>query len=350
LLKLSSDGKYFIVSKINGTGGEAIYINATNAEHLDSEKHFISDIFNLIKYKDNVWSNAINNNEYVRVIFEQNLTSNNDITVRAFSAGSSLLFYDDNENYIGEMSISVENDYRFNLTNLTGNEDTFFIRINGSSVYFDWIIDPSGANITEIKNETGVSTPPGNISAIAGNLSEVGLSGDSVTGSWQGYFGNVSGSLILEDANGNNFYNWSVLSPLGEVYVSRNSSLNFNLIKCANFSEILLEEVFIGQQSFDMDSVSRTFNGFSHPEFFVANKKIDSNTCNSTNLYRASGARNNFYEVLLSDGDDIIYTALLERDLEGFDVKTHDFEMIVGENGHDGNTSPTIYYFYMEIN
>jgi hypothetical protein len=67
-------------------------------------------------------------------------------------------------------------------------------------------------------------------------------------------------------------------------------------------------------------------------------------------LYNGTGASSSsFQEVVLSDGSNLVYTSLLANDANGFDNKTHDFEMIVGENGHLGDTTSTPYYFYLEL-
>jgi len=60
-----------------------IIINITKAEHLDSNRSFISDIYEEVREKDDNWSEAINEREYVRVTFEQALDSTKDITVYA---------------------------------------------------------------------------------------------------------------------------------------------------------------------------------------------------------------------------------------------------------------------------
>jgi hypothetical protein len=60
---------------------------------------------------------------------------------------------------------------------------------------------------------------------------------------------------------------------------------------------------------------------------------------------------------LLSDQNlvPIIYTGIIAHTLnpttesDGFDQRTHDFEMIVGENGHGVDSDPTLYYFYLEL-
>ena len=56
------------------------YIYISKAEHLDSNRNYISDIYEQVKEQDGNWSEVIGNNEFVRVSFEKNLTNLNDIT------------------------------------------------------------------------------------------------------------------------------------------------------------------------------------------------------------------------------------------------------------------------------
>jgi len=55
------------------------------AQHLDVNRSFVSDIYEDVKEQDNNWSEVINDSEYVRVTFEENLTSDKDITIYARS-------------------------------------------------------------------------------------------------------------------------------------------------------------------------------------------------------------------------------------------------------------------------
>ena len=56
-------------------------IRITKAEHLDANREFISDIYDEVKALDDVWSETIPSEHYVRVTFERNLTSDRDITL-----------------------------------------------------------------------------------------------------------------------------------------------------------------------------------------------------------------------------------------------------------------------------
>jgi len=131
-----------------------LVIEITKAEHLDENRSFISDIYDEVKALDGNWSEVINNSEYVRVTFEQNLSYGNDITVYArtvnytnLSNMSSMIevyLEDKNQTIAVIEGITNESWYKTYLTNLSENEsyDVFDLKILGS-VEFDYIVDPS---------------------------------------------------------------------------------------------------------------------------------------------------------------------------------------------------------------
>ena len=59
----------------------------------------------------------------------------------------------------------------------------------------------------------------------------------------------------------------------------------------------------------------------------------------------------NFEEVILHDGTNIVWTAIISPNADGYETtgtETHDYQMIVPEDG-SGNTAATTYYFYVEL-
>ena len=79
--------------------GDIIILDPTlivikKASHLDSNRSFISDIYDEVKSQDGNWSEVIPAEDFVRVTFEKNLTNKNDITVYARVSNSGEC-YDD---------------------------------------------------------------------------------------------------------------------------------------------------------------------------------------------------------------------------------------------------------------
>ena len=237
-------------------------------------------------------------------------------------------------------------------------------------------VQPFGSNVSEISNQTLPTQPAGSAAAVAGNVTEVDLNGFTTTQSWQGYYGNVTGTIVLSDGGNHQLYNWSDASPKGEVYASTNDSLIWTNIQCFNYtatgtyaddsanrggtSQFGMNLTQL-ESSYNIpldavDSVNNTFNlngTGNHATFYTNNLQFGDGTCHSTRLYTntGTGEAGKFEEVLLYDPDtrSVVYTTILNQDILGFDNRTHDFEMIVPEDGHKADTSTTTYYFYVEL-
>lgn len=187
--------------------------------------------------------------------------------------------------------------------------------------------------------------------AVGGNVTEINIAAITITKSWQGYYGNITGQITLQDGNNNTFYNWSMTSLSGRVYATRNSSLSWTTINCTNAGNRTLEETYLGQVATDSDSVSNTFSATAHPAFNVSTSQINANTCFTTNGYVNNNSQSaNYTMLLLQSRTDIIYATIMNSSVVGFDGRQHDFELLVGENEHTGSLGVTPYYFFTEFN
>jgi hypothetical protein len=229
-----------------------------------------------------------------------------------------------------------------------------------------------------------------NTTAIAGNVTELTYNASTITRTYQGFYGNITGRIVLGDALNNSLYDWTLANPQGEVYAVRSFDVpSWESVTCASYDELVSEDLRLNvNETTDEDSINRTFvvNGSQdqidrftaaelvHPQFWVANQSIEQNACPVAVLYNSSGMPSPYYkEVLLSDNDPahtpvtpgtseegfVIYTAIIAHtlnqfaDTDGFDGHNHDFEMLVGEDGHGAETGTTAttstYWFYLEL-
>jgi hypothetical protein len=238
-------------------------------------------------------------------------------------------------------------------------------------------VEPFGATVINISSERAPSDNATGIPAIAGNVTELSITGFSTTQSWQGYFGNVSGTILLADASDNIMYDWTLASPEGEIYASTNDSITWSYVQCLNFTSdgtydvdadklaagntsahgtnlAILEDMF-GIASDDVDGVNETFTllGSGHNTFYTNNLEFSEGECRNTQVFSSSGygEDNKFEEVLLYEPTtySVIFASLLNEDIFGFDNNPHDFEMLVLEDGHLTDTSTTPYYFWLEL-
>jgi hypothetical protein len=208
---------------------------------------------------------------------------------------------------------------------------------------------PNGVILSPGTSTGMVNNPAGSDpNAIAGNVTELTIVGNSTTQSWQGYYGNVSGSIGLKDSTGNVLYNWS-LSSQGEIYATNASSVTWAGIQCYDEpNNMTFFESMFGISITDADGLNETFNLNNHAAFYSNGIQFTSGECNSTKLYNSAGV-GTFDEVLLTDGPSIIFASLLNNDANGFDNIPHDFEMIVLEDGHGADTTTSTYYFWAEL-
>jgi hypothetical protein len=222
-----------------------------------------------------------------------------------------------------------------------------------------------------------------NTTAIAGNVTEMNFNSSTITRTYQGYFGNITGMIVLGDAQNNSLYDWTIASPQGEIYAVRSVTVpTWGSVTCASQTELQDEDTRLNvNETIDEDSVNRTFvvggaqdqvdrfgaSELIHPQFYVANQSVTANSCPLAVMYNSTSQPSPYFkEVLLSDNVNndpvtgfVIYTGIIAHTLnpfaesDGFDQRTHDFEMIVGEDGHgtqDGGSATTsTYWFYLEL-
>ncbi len=122
-------------------------IHITSALQLDSNRYFLKDVYPQVHAKDGNWTGYIPVGNYIRVTFEKDLTGSNDVTIFAksnYSNASIQLYEKDSNRLLAEFGkITQEKQYRIFLTNLNGTQDTFDLKIVGSPIDFDYVVDPA---------------------------------------------------------------------------------------------------------------------------------------------------------------------------------------------------------------
>ena len=214
---------------------------------------------------------------------------------------------------------------------------------------------PQGPTINYISNTTktnvGASLRSGDNK---GTITTINLDSEQQNTRWKAYVGNVTGKLTLKDAAGFAIYDWTLNNNFaGNVYASRNGSINWGGISCATQSQMQSETTYLNQTVGADDNINKTFNSTLHATF-TANG-ITMNNCPSTALYvnGASQTQNSsaaFQEIVLADNtsNSLVFTSRIEADHQGYDPSyTYDFQMIVPDSATPNVISD--YYFYIEL-
>ena len=229
---------------------------------------------------------------------------------------------------------------------------------------------PFGATVTYVSNTSKAATNGTAVNYTGGGTSAGGyifvtnLTGIQQNLRWKGFVGNITGKFTLDDASGNTLYDWSLVgAPSGTVLATRTSgTVTWANIKCA-YLNVTNSEAFRMNHTNPSDNLTKTFPASTNPQFTVGAVTLSANTCNTTKLYvnDSSPSGSVFFQSILYDGGatlltndtsllaNVVYAALIEADVSGFDTKTYDFQMILPENGLASWTSSTAYYFYIEL-
>jgi hypothetical protein len=212
--------------------------------------------------------------------------------------------------------------------------------------------------------------------AYAGNITEINFTAITQTKHWQGYYGTITGTIVLDDAQNYTLYDWPNIEPKGEIYVTVNATTpSWATMTCFDYeagigsgnSNLSHWEAFYNMTWNDVDGIDETFNLTSHITFDIGDVvTIAEDTCPSTYMHQNDlFQEDKWSEVLLMDGAGrLVYTGIIENDDEanntdpqGFKTSgtfTPDFQLIVAEDGtgRDAgviNTATTTYYFYVDL-
>ena len=167
---------------------ETYIIEIIKAEHLDSGRNFISDIYDEVYKLDDIWSETIPSGDYVRVTFEQELDNTKDITVypRIVSGTPRIEVYEINGAEIIAEFTNI-NSYQYNkvlLTNLEGTQDTFDLLVLDGSIEFDYIFDPTVVALNSPADNTYTNNPTQIFNCSA--IDDLMLANITLYGSWSG--------------------------------------------------------------------------------------------------------------------------------------------------------------------
>jgi hypothetical protein len=215
---------------------------------------------------------------------------------------------------------------------------------------------PAGPVIDYVSNTTLVNTPANRTQDEKGTITTIEVTARQQDYKWKAYVGNVTGTLVLDNANAKSIYDWTMGTITGEVYVTRYSgSVSWANVTCVTPAVIDNEQTALGMVGTAADSINSTFNYTIHQTMLVGTKSITNSTCASTATYindtrQDINESSYFQEVLLTENvnNPLIYSTFIENDQAAYDEElTFDFQLIVAEN--ESSDTPLTYYFYVEL-
>jgi hypothetical protein len=213
---------------------------------------------------------------------------------------------------------------------------------------------PSGPVITFNNTQNVTPEPATQITTAGGSFTTLVLNATTQTPRWKAYVGNVTGTLVLDDANYRSIFDWSLSSVTGEIYATRSSTtIDWSSIACADRTAISSEDTTLNMSVENADTINKTFVNTIHKQFYVGAKLIQNSTCPAIATYINDTAQTpsedaSFQEIVLKDTSNaIIFTTLITQNTTGFDTNNYDFQMILPEDEY--KATPSTYYLYVEL-
>jgi hypothetical protein len=206
------------------------------------------------------------------------------------------------------------------------------------------VADPTGAELTVGETSRRDDQAAETHQAVAGNVTQLDISSTQVSSVWQGYYGDISGTITLDNANNQTIYDWSIADPNGQVYASRSAISNWAGVACSSQNQIYVEEATLNIPNISTEGINDTFVSVAHDAITVAGTELSG--CRSTQAYNSSEL-GQYWNVLLNVGTNMVFTSIINNDANGFDNSTYDFELLVPTDKTSGLMT---YNFYVELN
>ncbi len=201
---------------------------------------------------------------------------------------------------------------------------------------------PTTAEVEAGTAESYSWTPSTNTTTIqGGEVKQVNVSVTQVTDKWVGFWGEVSGSMVLADASGHYFYQWTIDNPTGSVVYACNDTVsNWNTLAALYAdSGYLPEHLLTGHDAFNFT--------FTQQEDFT---RPNEQTIPAVNYTVTNPTDSNFktYALYADSGKVLVWAGLVNADQTSFKGGsiTADYQILAGV---DQTGASETFYFYLEL-
>lgn len=184
------------------------------------------------------------------------------------------------------------------------------------------------------------SAPAANaVATEGGNVTENNVSSIASTGKWQGFYGNISGSLRLGDGV-DVFYDWTGITFLA-VYASPDNAVDWASVTGLNGAGALNgKDTDYGFTNTDSDSITNTFSGAT------CSAGTEIATAASVTPFNSSASAGDWEVCIAEDGGATVLDTVFGTNITSGDSYAGvpvDYQLMVPVNA-TGQT----YYFYLE--
>ena len=199
---------------------------------------------------------------------------------------------------------------------------------------------PTGASTSVGTSETGTATSATSVGVDGGNVTYVDVSSNVITSRWAGFYGNVSGSLLLADASSHNFYQWTVGSMTGAVVYAASGAISDwgtgNIVPLDNANA----PAYVNGAYTDNFT-----NTFSATETFTSSGYAGINNVPYVTTFNSTGVAGNLktYALYATSETAQVWAGKVVDDADGFNGNSADYQILLPAQ------TGTTYSFYLEL-
>lgn len=204
---------------------------------------------------------------------------------------------------------------------------------------------PTGATVSEGTQETYTPSAE-SVTTEGGNVTQVNITGVTITNKWAGFWGEVSGYIVLADSSGKNFYNWTISDPTGAVVYAANDTISdwgcTNILPVEGPSDSFLPSFLIE----GTDSYNNTFTSSEDVQIPLS---CSARRINVTYTWQGGIQGSDFptYALKAVSEGALIWAGKVKADQTSFKgTPTADYQILAGVNSETGTTT---FYFYLEL-
>jgi len=185
----------------------------------------------------------------------------------------------------------------------------------------------------------------GTINVTSGNIYLANVSAKQSTYHWAGIYGNATGTLILGDSSSHKMYEWTAKAKY--VFFDDDTSITWGSLDNATCSEIEGTYTFLSGASDSCD------NTFTTVKTFDSDATSDAVTnANAAQTYDSSQTAY-WYTIALEDSSgtgDIVFVGEVDNNYHAsYNGELSNYQVILPENGENGDTGTTTYYIWIEL-
>ncbi len=202
---------------------------------------------------------------------------------------------------------------------------------------------PGGATVTSSTTHNQYYIPPSTINVYAGNITEANITTEQSTYHWAGIYGNASGYLVLGDSSGYKMYRW--VAKAKYVYFDNESVINWGSLNATDCGTIDALYPFLSGASDDCAYTFTTTASFYSP---ATGDNVASTIAAQT--YDGTGTPY-WYTIALNDtvAKNVVFVGEVSTGTAYNGATFANYQVILPEDGSNGDTTPTPYYVWIEL-